>query len=136
MEAKSKQIRELKFGTIEYWKEELKHATDLTIIPVEKSTNGHWDKGIWNRFRIFIVIDGKFQELRFTENETQQNLNRLPIKKDKYGDYTFFERVLGMDRLFSILYSLSRILYEGDKSVNNDAGYVIFEKFPSAKRFN
>ena len=128
---------EIEYGTIEYWKQEIKKATDLTIIPVGVSTNQYWDKGIWNRFRIFMVIDGKFEELRFTDNETQKNLKRLPIKKNKDGyGYTFFERVIGMDRLFSILYSLSRVLYEGDNSVNNDAGYVIFEKFPSAKRFN
>lgn len=123
------------FGTIEYWKERINKATDLTIIGTNISQNKNWDKGHYNYFEIHIVIDGKIEELRFTNNETKKNLQRLPVKQ-RNGLPQFYEHVLGENRFFSILYSLSRVLFEGDNSVNNDAGYVIFEKFPSARNHN
>lgn len=127
--------QELKYGTIAYWKERINKASDLMIVGTNISTNRNWDKGHYNYFKIFVVIDGQNQEMQFTENETKENLKRLPLKK-KDGYHEFHTSVLGMDRYFKILYSLSSILFEGDNSVNGDSGYVIFDKFPSARRHN
>lgn len=125
----------VKFGTIAYWKERIQKATDLDIIGTNISQNRNWDKGHYNYFKIIVVIDGQIEELRFTNNETKKNLDRLPVKQ-RDGQPQFYEHVLGMNRFFSILYSLSRVLFEGDNSVNNDSGYVIFKKFPNARKYN
>lgn len=71
--------------------------------------------------KIIIVADGKIEDVRFTYNETKENLRQLSIKK-KDDRYKFHQNVIGSDRFFEILYSLSTKLY-------ND-GYDLENKFP------
>ncbi len=75
---------------------------------------------VYDRPKIIIVMDEKIEDVRFTENETKKNLQRLSIKK-KDGEYKFHESVIGSNRFHEILYHLRYVLY------NNS--YYLINKF-------
>lgn len=73
---------------------------------------------VYDRPKIMIVVDGKIEDIRFTENETKEKLRKLPIK-NKDGKYRFFERVILFNKFFEILHSLCIVLYGEEYHLTN-----------------
>lgn len=112
-----------------YYQEVLKDVKVIYVAGVKKSTNRYWDAGHWNTFNVyFINSDSELELIWFAGSHmSAKDMSEVPHWKKTSKEnrsYHFTNRVLGMDRIFDIVYSLGMYLF-------ND-GYKFKEEFLSS----
>ena len=106
----------------EYYQEVLKDVKTIYVVGVKKSTNRNWDAGHWNTFSMyFINKQNTLEIIWFGDDKDKPAHWKKTEKLDRM--YHFKDRVLGMDRIFDIVYGLGMFLF-------ND-GYKFKEEFLS-----
>ena len=101
-------------------KEELKGIKDIYVVGLSKSTNRNWDSGHWNNFQCYYIKNNEPKRIWLSFADAAHWKKPKPDYKGGY----FHNSVLGMDRIFDIVYSLGIYLY-------ND-GYHFKEHFLSS----
>ena len=98
-------------------KEKLKDVKTIYVVGISKSTNSNWDRGHWNNFQWYYIKDNDLVRIWLYFADQAHWINPKPDIKGGY----FHNSVLGMDRVFDIVYSLGYWLF--------DDGYRFKENF-------
>lgn len=101
-------------------KEKLKDIKNIYVVGLNKSSNSHWDRGLWNNFQCYYIKDN--EPIRIWLYQADKS-HWIKPKPDFKGGY-FHNSVLGMDRVFDIVYGLGYWLF--------DDGYRFKEHFLSS----
>lgn len=91
----------------------------LYVVGIDKGS-GNWDRGIWRKFSIYYLKDKRLTRIWLSNADCP---HWVKPKENLKGGY-FEDRVLGMDRIFDIVYSLGMWLF-------ND-GYYFDSEFLSS----
>lgn len=100
-------------------KEEVKELIEKSnktvyVVGLAQGTNPNWDKGIWRKFAIYVVVNNELMRLYFESKYPDAPPHWIPRHKTKSGRWVggYFEsNALGMDRVAEIVMSLSYWLY-------------------------
>jgi len=102
--------------------EELKEVKKLYVVGIYISTS-NWDRGLWKRFSIYYVKDNNLKRLVIDDDEKDLPTYYVPFHKTKGGNRIggYFENdALGSDRVFDIVYSLGKWLFNDGYKFNHE----------------
>lgn len=119
---KSQTVKQEARNTVkEELREELKDVQTLYVVGTNISTNANWDRGIWNRFQLYYIKNGKLHRIFITADQAK-------LTKPAHwsaAKRAFVNSVLGMDRVFDTVSSFGEWLYydeQQNKSLIENAG--------------
>jgi len=98
---------------------ELKDVDTIYVVGTHISTNANWDKGIWDRFSLYYIKDNKLKKIFIEGDDIPAYWE--PLRKNKKGYWIggYFKcKALGTDRVFEIVYSLGRWLFNDGYKFN------------------
>jgi len=99
----------LRIKSVEEAKQILSQVGKVYVVGLKRGTNPHWDKGIWRKFAVYVILDSELVRLNFDDCETPPP-HWVKTHQTKGGNWKggYFEtNALGMDRVFEVVYSLS-----------------------------
>lgn len=90
----------------------LEEAKEVYCVGIEVSSNSSWDRGLWHKFRFFIIKDNKLVEIRPDwEDEIDNDIPSywIPKHQTKSGKWIggYFKcNTIGADRVYEIYYAI------------------------------
>jgi len=93
-------------------KRELENVKTIYVVGIAKETGAN--RGVWRKFRLYYIKDGKLEQVWIDPDESDTPPNWVPLHKTKRGDWKggYFESsALGVNRAFEVVYHLSHWLF-------------------------